>query len=251
MIRLTMLACFILLSFFVATELRAAIIFEDFNVGEGRFNQAPTFSGSNANIAATSTADRVVTPNPRLEGAGSERLVLNVTTAAATTRVRFLAGSGSPGGTNPAFSLSAGVDGWIGFYLLSPVTNLATWTATIALDGPTAATTEMSQGVPINVINDGAWHLYEWDLDAPASWQAVTSIGGNATLENGVTSIDSIILRSTSGQNSTFFMDFVAKSDSGSVAALVTAVPEPATFLTVGFAGACSLLVRRRRLKKG
>lgn len=237
---------------FWGTRLYGAIVFEDFNTNEGRFTLQPTFSPALNMEALTSTADRVTGANPRLEGAGAERLVFDVTTGGSASRVRFLSGGGDRNGAsgapaNTPFTLSAGVDGFIGFYLMSPVSNTSTWTATIALDGPGNITAEMTQGVPINIINDGVWRPYEWNLDTPALWQTVTSIGGNATLENGTASIDSLIFRSAAGQDSTFYVDFIAKSDSGTIANLV-AVPEPGTFLLLAFGGACAFVHHRRKM---
>jgi hypothetical protein len=242
------------LSTCAVSDLNAAIVFENFNTNEGRFNTAPNFSSSfSTNVTAASTADRVVSPNPVFEGTGSERIVLDLAQPGASTtlsRVRFLANSGAPGTPiNPTFNLSNAVDGFIGYYLLSPISNTSTWTATIALDGPTNVTGEISEGVPLNIVNDGLWHLYEWNLDDASKWRVVSGIGGNAALENGAASIDSVILRSTGfASNSTFYMDFVAKSDSGSIASLVTAVPEPGSMLTFALAGAATLVYRRKGL---
>jgi hypothetical protein len=212
----------------------APIIFDDFNTNEGHFNQAPSFSGSNLNMAATSTADRVTTGS--LEGAGNESIVLNPTTAGSSTRLRFLSGTGTPA-NNTSFTTSAGTDGFIGLYVK---TTTSGWTVQIALDGPLP---DLQGGVPRNVVADGQWHLFEWDLDLAADWGAVASIGGNATFEQGVQTIDSIMFRNSAAPaSSTIAMDFVAKSDSGSIAALV---PEPSGLAMMLIAG--GMLSRRRR----
>src|SRR5436190_23002041 len=69
----------------------ASVIFDDFNVNEGHFNQAPTFSSS-SNVSSTSTADRITSDS--LEGAGSEQIVavMNTTNPA---RIRFVSGNGT------------------------------------------------------------------------------------------------------------------------------------------------------------
>ena len=81
-----------------ATAPAATIVLDDFNVDEGRFGLAPTFSGSTAGLAPTSTADRITTDS--FEGAGAQQLVFNddTTTAGGTSRVRFLSGGGSAAG---------------------------------------------------------------------------------------------------------------------------------------------------------
>src|SRR5690242_14486488 len=90
-----------------AANASAAIIFDDFNTNEGHFAQAPNFSGSTSNTAATSTADRITTDS--FEGDGNQKIVLNATTAGNATRVRFLSGGGTAA-NNTSFSATAGVD---------------------------------------------------------------------------------------------------------------------------------------------
>jgi hypothetical protein len=216
----------------------AAIIFDSFNVDEGHFNLAPTFSGSNANIAASSTADRNTTAGASVEGAGFERLVANLSTAGSTSRIRFLSGGGTPANNTAFVTSGATTDGFIGFYLK---TTAAGWTAQIALDGPLP---DLQGGVPKTVIADGEWHLYEWNLDLASDWGAVASIGGNATFEEGSQTIDSIVFRGSTAApaSSTIDLDFVAKSDSGSIAPLV---PEPASIALLAMLAPAML--RRRR----
>jgi len=194
----------------------ASIILDDFNVNEGKFTSVPTASGSTAGLLTSSTADRT-TINP-LEGCGCEQLVLN-TNGAATARLRFLAGGGTPA-NNTAFPTSAGTDGWIGFYVRT--TNVG-WTAQLWIEGPSNNGSAQKAIIP-----DGQWHLYEWDLDNTAGdqdgWGDIQGIlGGNLTVADGNHTIDSIILRGTNmeQQVNVLFVDFVAKSDSGSIAALL------------------------------
>jgi hypothetical protein len=121
--RFTGLATALAIAIGVSTA-NAAIIFDNFNVDEGRFGLDPNFSGSSLNDAASSTADRVTTDSP-LEGAGHQKLVLNWednADAGTDIRIRHLSGGGSPAGAsgqpaNTAFNATAGTDGWIGFYL--------------------------------------------------------------------------------------------------------------------------------------
>jgi hypothetical protein len=216
----------------------APIIFDDFNVDEGHFTTAPFGgSGSSNGFASTSTADRVTTQS--VEGAGSQQISLDVTSTT-TSRLRHLSGGGSAA-NNTAFTTSAAEDGWVGFYMK---TSDAGWNAQLWLEGASN-----NGSVPKNIIADGAWHLYEWNLDDTSGgadgWGAIGGIiAGTATVADGSHTFDSLILRNPAASpgNDTFYFDFLAKSDSGSIAALV---PEPASMglllLTVP-----ALLKRRR-----
>jgi hypothetical protein len=209
----------------VPGALHASITFDDFNVNEGHFTSTPaTGSGSTANVAGTSTADRVTTDSP-IEGSGHQKLVLNATTAGNLMRLRHLSGGGSAA-NNTAFTTSAGVDGWIGVYIKTlDAAQDPNWTVQIWLEG--ASNNGSNQKT---IIADGNWHLYEWNIDetgagAVDGWGDVQSIlAGSPTVANGSHTIDSIIFRNTTGPASTtFFMDFVAKSDSDSVSNLLSA----------------------------
>jgi hypothetical protein len=199
------------------------IIFDDFNINEGHFATVPTFSGSTVGILASSTADRV-TVSP-VEGVGCERLVFN-TNGAASVRVRFLSGSGSAA-NNTAFVTSAAEDGWIGFYLK---TTNSGWDVQPWLEGASN-----NGGVRQEVIPDGEWHLYEWDLDnvdgdIPGNtngWGSIPGIlGGVAEVADGSHTLDSIVFRSSilttiEQQTNVIFLDFYAKTASGSLSNLL------------------------------
>jgi len=101
--------------------------------------------------------------------------------------------------------------------------------------------------VPKDVIADGQWHLYEWNLDdetgGPDGWGSVSGIfNGDADFEDGSYTIDSIILRGPDVPTSTLYLDFVAKNDAGSVADLV---PEPSAF-SLTAVGPIEFVRRRR-----
>jgi hypothetical protein len=226
----------------------ASIIFDDFNVNEGHFNVHPTFSGSTSGIATTSTADRTLTPSP-LEGAAFERLVMPVITTS-TTRVRFLSGSGTPA-NNVSFTTSASTtDGWIGLYVR---TSTSGWKVAINLDSTANTSGTMLGSTQATITGDGAWHLYEWNLDG-TTWGQVAGIGGYTSMAAALAAgdphpwtIDSLYLLGPSGQNGqtiTIDLDFVAKSDSGSISALI---PEPSSAALAILGGLGLLAARFRR----
>jgi hypothetical protein len=202
----------------------APITFADFNVNLGTFNSTATASGSTAGIATSSTSTRVTT-NP-FEGAGCNQLVF-ITNGAATVRIRHLSGGGTPA-NNTAFITSGDTDGWIGFYLK---TTNAGWDVQIWLEGASN-----NGSIRKQIIADGQWHLYEWDLDNTAGdadgWGDITSIiGGSPTVADGSHTIDSILFRNLNppapleSQTNVIFLDFVVKTDSGSIADYIAANP--------------------------
>ncbi len=214
----TLLTVFSISLLAAASTLRAApTVFDDFNVNEGKFTSVPTASGSTVGILAASTADRV-TVAPR-EGAGCQQLVL-ITNGAATVRIRHLSGGGTIGNNTPIVT-SAGPDGWIGCYIKTTNTG---WNVQLWLEGASN-----NGGVPKDLIADGEWHLYEWDLDNTAGdadgWGSIAGIlGGSAIVADGNHTIDSIIFRGPAleQQTNVIFLDYVAHNDAGSVSNLLS-----------------------------
>lgn len=187
-----------------------AEVFDNFNIDEGHFNQHPGYSGSSVG-EGTCLADRVTTDGPK-EGIGHQRLVLRHDGSTTNIRIRHLSGTGAPTNNVP-FSTSSGFDGWIGFYLK---TTEPGWTAQIWIEGDGGN----NGGVPKEIIADGEWHLYEWNLDdtsgGPDGWGGIAGVaGGSATVGDGKHTIDSILLRNGTGPadvDKVFFLDFVARN---------------------------------------
>jgi hypothetical protein len=224
-----------------ATSASGSIIFDNFNIDEGHFAgdlSSPTTVGEDQ---ALSSIDRILTNN--LEGAGNQLLHLVHDATTTAFRLRHLSGSGTPS-NNTGFAITAaGVDGFIGFYIKTTATG---WETSINLDGPANTTAQMRGSTSVPIIGDGQWHLYEWDLDA-AIWGTVPGIVTQTTgpLPDLTYTIDSIYFRDldgSAGPTADFQLDFVAKSDFGSISTLV---PEPSTGI-IGLAG-LMLLLRRRR----
>lgn len=247
----------------LASNAQAAIVFDDFNVNAGHFNQAANSSGTtNILHTATGTANQNSTArstvNP-FEGSGA--LNINIVgggqaAPAGFPRIRFLSGGGTVG-SNVAFTPTAGTDGWIGFYYKVPLPGTLPGSLPSGLQlqlnldgGAGGAAADADSGIAMNAIMDGQWHLVEWNLDNAAHWTAFPGVGGNGVLENGIQrTIDSIYFRYATSTGWTGYtgsqqlnIDFVAKSDGGSIAALV---PEPASLGLLALAGMG--LIRRRR----
>ncbi|MFN7140152.1 MAG: hypothetical protein ACK4UN_12530, partial [Limisphaerales bacterium] len=201
-----------------------AQVFDDFNVSLGRFGSAINASGTTVGLHATFSSNTRQTTGGPLEGAGYQRLSLT-TNGTANVRLRHLSGGAAPA-NNVAFTTSASEDGRIGFYVR---TTAPGWTTQVNLDGPGNTGGEMF-GAPATAIpSDGEWHLIEWDLDA-AIWGSVPGIVTKTAqaLPNNTYTIDSIYFMHTAAagvqSNSVIDVDFVAKSSSGSISALVPVV---------------------------
>jgi len=214
----TVLAC---IAGLVSQSHGASVVFDDFNVGLGHFSSNPsTGSGSTQNVANNSTNTRITTNSP-VEGSGQNRLFL-VSSNSAAIRLRHLSGAGTPA-NNTSFTTSSADDGWIGFYLK---TTNSDWNVQPWLEGAS-----VNGGTPKNVIGDGDWHLYEWNLEdtsgGPDGWGSIAGIiGGVATVADGAHTFDSIVFRTAGFPPSLpftniIYMDYVAKSDTGSVSNLL------------------------------
>lgn len=198
-------------------------VLDTFDVNEGHFNSAPSFSGSNRNMDQTAgamTADRVTTDGPR-QGLGHEKIVLKTAASWATPPgeqvwyCRFLSGGGSAS-NNVKFTTSAETDGWIGFYAKTTQAGVA---VQLWIEGPSN-----NNSSPKTLINDGQWHLYEWNLDdhtgGPDGWVVTPGIlTGTIDVKDGEHTIDSIIFRSAEGSTwstgqvlEPIYIDFVAIS---------------------------------------
>src|SRR5690606_16626028 len=127
-------------------------VIDDFNGDFGHFTWGPGQSGSASNVGGTS---EISTDNP-LEGSGLLRLGVTATTPGAAQRDRFVSGGAAPG-NNVLFDTT----GFVGYYLRTTQSGLTTG---IALDGSGNTGAEMNMGAAKPVIDDGEWHLYEWDL---------------------------------------------------------------------------------------
>jgi murein DD-endopeptidase MepM/ murein hydrolase activator NlpD len=152
-------------------------IFEDFASGVGRFNRAPTYSGSTLGVNTTSTAAHYVSGT-----ATHLKVTLNDNTTVSTNWfVRLLSGDGLV-----ANNVSSPKTGTLYFYLK---TNTAQVGATVRIWVDDSDGTEQSP--PITVINDGAWHLYSWNL---SSFRGTTVTGGNGVIDAANVTLDAIIL---------------------------------------------------------
>jgi len=221
-----------------ASAWAAPIILDDFESGEGHFASTVTFSGTNRNLTG-GTADQS-TATAAQAGTGSELLGLNplnpgtsVDFPVDTFRLRFLSGGGTP-----ANNVNFGANGYIGYFLKTTVPNLTT---AIALDDGAA----LELGTFRNVNSDGAWHLYQWNLNAASGeFSGFAGTGPNGKIDGPTVTIDSIFIQGPVASAPTplaISLDTVASNATGD---LVSLVPEPGS---LGLAGAAIAIATLRR----
>jgi len=176
----------------------------DFEVDEGYFGWATNYSGTNQGVGAGSTATRVT--SEAYAGIGSQQI--HIDGDPGSWFYRHVSGIGAPA-SDPSTNLAIDANGFIGFWLK---TDDAGMTVKIAVDDPGTA----DRGTEKNVVADGQWHLYEWDLSDDSQWDPWFTSDGSIT--GPTVTIDSIQF-SGSGQ-ATFYLDEVAHNPIGSLAPL-------------------------------
>ena len=228
-------------------------IIDDFEANDGHFTWTPTQSPTT--VGALASSSRVRTAEDSYTKSYSQKLrIVDDASRSNGWYVRYVSGGGSPA-SNTLIPLNDGTDdGSIGFFLrvLSNSNPQASpLSAQLILDSGAGGGADSDAGVSRDIIGDGDWHYYEWDLDDPADWTAWRDINGaviggsdGRLPPNGAVSIDSIVFR---GGNATveFYLDGVMRNANGSLSAMLP-VPEP------GAAGGATLLLglsllRRRR----
>jgi hypothetical protein len=224
----------------------ANIVIDDFEGSEGHFTSLPSTSGTTTGETETapsigpSTADLDTTVS--ISGISSQRIFLDddpsadvpSTNPVQAWRLRHLSGGGTP-----ANNLSFVASGYVGFYLRTATPDLQ---ASIFIDD--GAALERASYIPI--IGDGAWHLYQWNLDDDTQWEAFAGTTPNGIIDSATVTIDGIFvnaLKTSGDQDAIFNLDYVVANPDG----LITPVPEPASGMFFAFCGAVAILHSRRR----
>jgi hypothetical protein len=210
-------------------------VLEDFELNEGRFTGSHTSSGSSDGIGASTI---LRTTAERFRGSASQQIDLNhAPDGTGNYRLRHLSNGGSP--TNDQVAI--GRSGFVGYWLKVGTPGLAAGDVQASLILDDGADHERAEYV--NVVADGEWHLYEWDLTDAADWAGFAGATANGAIDATTVTLDSLYLNFPRQADVTVYWDALAWNANGSLAALV---PEP-TALAVVAASATSLLVRRRR----
>jgi len=221
------------------------------------FNLQPDASGSTRGILDHTA------PN----NAGTSTIELDATTGAMGTAqsakltiVDNPAQAGSPPGTaysirhipnsganvqptNPQFA----TDGYVGFFLKADVAAAAAMLQVAPLLEDAGGTLAASGGILRDVIADGQWHRYQWNLDDPNDFPNTfeSFFGGTPAAEtlDAMASFDAIaiISRGVDGASSAVInIDQIGYDNAGPL------VPEPTT-LVIGLLGGLSSLAMIRR----
>ena len=213
-------------------------LLDDFEDGVGHFFNDPDFSGSNRGLrevtdgVGPSTSERDANHGGRAYA--SQRIDIASADDPAWTgfQLRHLSGQG-----NPANNAHLGTTGHVGFLMRTLSSDLA---VSVMLDENLG--TAIEQGIPIDLIADGGWHLYQWDLSDPSQWQPFTS-SADGDIDGPIMTIDSILITSPVDRDAAVWLDAVAYNPSGNL----NAIPEPLGLASLATFALPLLLMRRRR----
>ncbi len=155
-------------------------IFDGFESGVGRFNRAPTYSGTTVGIATSSTLAQ--SSGSAHGGSYTLKATLNDNTSITTPwKVRLLSGDGTPA-NNVATAKNGIVYFWLKTSTARPGATVRIW-----IDDSDGTL----QSPAISVINDGAWHKYAWNLNSFGGTPVST---GNNVVDAINVTVDAIIL---------------------------------------------------------
>jgi hypothetical protein len=185
-------------------------VMDSFETGAGHFNVAPDYSGSTVGISTSSAAARETT-QAGYSGKSSLKVTLIDDPASTSAwQVRFLSGVGSTANND-----SLGAVGWVGYWLR---TSTAPTMASVAigLDDPSDPATKRSILRP--VINDGSWHLYQWNIGDSTQWTPWVVTSGSPKIKGPRVSIDAIwFFAPDSSKPWTINLDDVSYNPTGSI----------------------------------
>lgn len=159
-------------------------IVDAFDNGVGRFGSHPTFSGSTAGIDASSTSKWTQIEKVSGFGGAMEINLIDNAASAAAWGVRFLSGVGNPGSND-----SLGAVGFVGYWLKTSTAPPGAMVG-IGLDDPSDPVTKRS--ISQSVVNDGKWHLYQWNIEDSTQWTAWVVTSGSSKIKGPQVTIDAI-----------------------------------------------------------
>ena len=186
-----------------ASEPNAAhTLFDDFENGVGRFDKYPRWSGSTTGIDIASSESW--TNDITLNGQGALEVVLK---DSSETSVNWSVRLNS-GGSSRANNVQFAKNGYIGFWMKTSSAPSGAQVAVTIDDQRNNITDKTELSSKLTVNNDGAWHLYEWNLGG-TGWSSFS--GGNGVLDSALLSLDAIMAYAPNGSPDwTFVIDDVS-----------------------------------------
>jgi uncharacterized lipoprotein YddW (UPF0748 family) len=178
------------------------IVIDDFEFDEGHFGWNYNLSPQTTGLASATSIDRVTTEAHT--GIASQQLSL-VASGADPWSLRHNSGIGTAAA--PTGNVAIPATGYVGFWLKTESPGVS---VQIALDDPGTA----DRGYLQEVIADGQWHLYQWNLDNDSHWEGWVT--GDGIITGPIVTIDSIFFHGSG--NATLFLDNVAYNPDGPLA---------------------------------
>jgi len=199
-------------------------VLDDFEVDEGRFNWNYGLSPQTTGLAggpgnSTAPSDRVTTEHQGL-GTGSQLLNLTITVEEPLDpawQLRHNSGIGAP--AVPSANIPLEPTGYVGFWLKTDDPGI---TVRLAIDDPVpAGATALEIGIPLNVVADNQWHLYQWSFEDDSHWDVFPNAGSNGAIDavNGTVTIDSIWFNGSG--DAQIYLDTVSHNPAGMLAAYI------------------------------
>jgi hypothetical protein len=171
-------------------------VLESFESSVGRFNSAPTASGSTVGVSTASTTLRS-NVQARNGGWSLQAFLRDDTSSTANWFVRLLSGGGTPA-NNSAMQKAGG--------------RLGAWVFTGATGVSVRFTVDDSDGTEISTpvtLQPNTWTWYEIKLDDQAMWDPWA--GGNGTITSPTVTLDSIVVqRAQSSSDVAVYIDDVS-----------------------------------------
>ncbi|MEW5799089.1 MAG: FlgD immunoglobulin-like domain containing protein [Bacteroidota bacterium] len=158
-------------------------LLDGFEAGVGHFGTQPTFSGSTVGIDVTSSHKQSTMEGH--SGTGSmEVTLIDNQASTANWEVRFLSGGGAVASND-----SLNPQGWVGFWLKTRNARPGAMVA-IGIDDPADPVTKRSIKLP--VINDGSWHVYQWNMSDSTQWTPWVVTSGSPKLKGPKVTVDAV-----------------------------------------------------------
>jgi autotransporter-associated beta strand protein len=163
-------------------------VLDNFEANEGHFGWDYNNATQSTGLAATTTIERVTNVH---QGAGTGSQLLNlIASGSGAWTLRHNSGTGTNLAADPAGNVKFDATGYVGFWLK---TDSAGITVRIGIDDPVNGNTALERGYAQGIIADNQWHLYQWNLESAAHWDAYSGgADGDIDAVSGNVSIDSI-----------------------------------------------------------